>query len=557
MQTSLFLVNVNSLEAFNTTVPEAMAAGCIPVCYEAVRRTRLPARRRERRRLPEPRRLRARRAGLRLMADESTRRSGAAAGGGGRSTASSFPPEATAQALGRFFAAHPAMKIPPIGFGCSPVPRREGGASISKRRCTWRRLRLSPLRPGGGLRQRARRGAGVALQSPGGLFLVGKVWRTNFRPEALRQACESSLRAPRLRCFRSLPAACSRGLAARRTAGRSGRGGLGRTRAARPAARRAGQVRASTRCRSRRPGKRCGIWRGEASRGALGVSNFGPAQIEAAPRERSSRRRTRSRALPTSRTPRPWPGAGSGESASWLTRPSRLPGSSPSRCCRSWRSGIRRSPAQIVLRWNMQTRPGAVAVEHRPGPHRREPADFELQLTGRDGRRGFPRRLGLNSRMKLNADPKRCKSGTSRREPLLPHRPRRPVSPTRSWRGVLAEFPQPGRDDGASSTTPTEKKLGYSTNRRCAPTSAISSTMNSAPVAPVPGGADRHRRADPGPLLRRRGAAPDPSRRLPQGARDFNWHPSSSSTAGSICWSISTRTGRRSTAGISSCGTAT
>lgn len=36
MQTSMFLVNVNSLEAFNTTVPEAMAAGCVPVCYEAV-----------------------------------------------------------------------------------------------------------------------------------------------------------------------------------------------------------------------------------------------------------------------------------------------------------------------------------------------------------------------------------------------------------------------------------------------------------------------------------------------------------------------------------------
>lgn len=36
MRSSTFLVNVNSLEAFNTTVPEAMAAGCIPVCYEAV-----------------------------------------------------------------------------------------------------------------------------------------------------------------------------------------------------------------------------------------------------------------------------------------------------------------------------------------------------------------------------------------------------------------------------------------------------------------------------------------------------------------------------------------
>jgi hypothetical protein len=36
MRTSMFLVNVNSHEAFNTTVPEAMAAGCIPLCYEAV-----------------------------------------------------------------------------------------------------------------------------------------------------------------------------------------------------------------------------------------------------------------------------------------------------------------------------------------------------------------------------------------------------------------------------------------------------------------------------------------------------------------------------------------
>lgn len=36
MQRSTLLVNVHSHEAFNTTVPEAMAAGCVPVCYEAV-----------------------------------------------------------------------------------------------------------------------------------------------------------------------------------------------------------------------------------------------------------------------------------------------------------------------------------------------------------------------------------------------------------------------------------------------------------------------------------------------------------------------------------------
>lgn len=36
MADSAFLVNLNVLEAFNTTVPEAMAAGCVTLCYEAV-----------------------------------------------------------------------------------------------------------------------------------------------------------------------------------------------------------------------------------------------------------------------------------------------------------------------------------------------------------------------------------------------------------------------------------------------------------------------------------------------------------------------------------------
>lgn len=36
MAEAALLVNLNSHEAFNTTVPEAMAAGCIPICYEAV-----------------------------------------------------------------------------------------------------------------------------------------------------------------------------------------------------------------------------------------------------------------------------------------------------------------------------------------------------------------------------------------------------------------------------------------------------------------------------------------------------------------------------------------
>lgn len=34
-RSSALFVNLNRLEAFNTTVPEAMAAGCVPFCYEA------------------------------------------------------------------------------------------------------------------------------------------------------------------------------------------------------------------------------------------------------------------------------------------------------------------------------------------------------------------------------------------------------------------------------------------------------------------------------------------------------------------------------------------
>jgi glycosyltransferase involved in cell wall biosynthesis len=35
LRQSAFHVNVNCHESFNATVPEAMAAGCIPICYEA------------------------------------------------------------------------------------------------------------------------------------------------------------------------------------------------------------------------------------------------------------------------------------------------------------------------------------------------------------------------------------------------------------------------------------------------------------------------------------------------------------------------------------------
>ena len=113
MKASAFLVNVNSLEAFNTTVPEAMAAGCIAVCYEAVggrdflrdgenaivfpthhvyalveRVGELVEKYDER----DP--------GLARLRD------------GGRRTAASFSPEATARALAGFFASRLRLPAP-------------------------------------------------------------------------------------------------------------------------------------------------------------------------------------------------------------------------------------------------------------------------------------------------------------------------------------------------------------------------------------------------------------------------------------------------------------
>jgi alcohol dehydrogenase (NADP+) len=88
------------------------------------------------------------------------------------------------------------VRPPPIGFGCSPF--RAGG----------RRVDLEPavrVAAASGYRlfdvaelYGNERAVGRALRHPpapprGELFLVGKVWRTNLRPEALRAACEGSL----------------------------------------------------------------------------------------------------------------------------------------------------------------------------------------------------------------------------------------------------------------------------------------------------------------------------------------------------------------------------
>jgi len=86
------------------------------------------------------------------------------------------------------------MILPPIGFGCSPF--RPGGGRVdledAVRAAAAAGYRLFDLAELYG----NERAAGRALRPfpRSELFLVGKVWRTNFRPAALQQACESSLR---------------------------------------------------------------------------------------------------------------------------------------------------------------------------------------------------------------------------------------------------------------------------------------------------------------------------------------------------------------------------
>jgi diketogulonate reductase-like aldo/keto reductase len=93
------------------------------------------------------------------------------------------------------------MRLPPIGFGCSPF--RAGGRRVdladAVRVALAAGYRLFDLAELDG----NERAVGEALASPEApprweLFLVGKAWRTNFRPATLRAACESSLQ--RLGC---------------------------------------------------------------------------------------------------------------------------------------------------------------------------------------------------------------------------------------------------------------------------------------------------------------------------------------------------------------------
>lgn len=92
------------------------------------------------------------------------------------------------------------MKIPPLGFGCSPF--RAGGRRVdleaAVRTAAAVGYRLFDVAELYGNESAVGRALASAAPPRSELFLVGKVWRTNFRPAALWAACEASLR--RLGC---------------------------------------------------------------------------------------------------------------------------------------------------------------------------------------------------------------------------------------------------------------------------------------------------------------------------------------------------------------------
>ena len=181
----------------------------------------------------------------------------------------------------------------------------------------------------------------------------------------------------------------------------------------------------------------------------------------------------------TRRSPRPPascspPAAPGGARASWASRPPPVPAEAV-------------APRLVEgIRWARER-----------APRRRCP------IHGAPGRRGEPD-------VKLNADPCPLRQRYVERAALSPHRPRRPV-PRRDAGGGARRLPAPRRDRlGVASTIRPRRSSATATPRRSSATSASFSGRHELAARPaLPGGADRHRGADPRPLLRRRRAAPD------------------------------------------------
>jgi len=89
------------------------------------------------------------------------------------------------------------MNLPAIAFGTSPYRANGARADLEEPvrialASGYRRFDLAEMYGNERAVGRALRGAGAPPRSE--LHLIGKVWRTNLRPEHLRRACEDSLR---------------------------------------------------------------------------------------------------------------------------------------------------------------------------------------------------------------------------------------------------------------------------------------------------------------------------------------------------------------------------
>lgn len=85
------------------------------------------------------------------------------------------------------------MTLPPIGFGCSPF--RKGGVRVELERAVAEAVgagyRLFDVAEMYGNEIAVGRALGRSARE---VALIGKAWRTSYRPAALVQACEASLR---------------------------------------------------------------------------------------------------------------------------------------------------------------------------------------------------------------------------------------------------------------------------------------------------------------------------------------------------------------------------
>ena len=246
------------------------------------------------------------------------------------------------------------MRLPPIGFGCSPL--RAGGRRIdlegavrSAVRAGYRLFDLAEIYGN-------ERALGRVLREPqaparGELFVIGKVWRTNFRPAALRDACESSLRRLGFDAFDLYLLHAPEAWRHLGPLGDPDEGGW-----------EGFEQRALPRDAQGNPAvdevplaETWGAMQDLARRGlaaAIGVSNFGPAQIEALGGE-----------LPAANQVASSPYQPNGETVAWCRRQGiRLLAHSPLSAAgllseprlAELAGRARRSPAQIVLRWNLQ-----------------------------------------------------------------------------------------------------------------------------------------------------------------------------------------------------------